>query len=399
MEQFDDTFIIGRLISGYLKDDLTQEEQQQLQEWVSKKPENNEQFIRLIQKTKLKKDYELYEHIDKKAAWEKIKNRLNITPTAHKIKFSMRLRLAAAAVVLVFLSVGGYFLLGKKVNNQQQIVQNQIHDIAPGGNKAILTLADGKKISLTDAKNGTLANQDVVNINKTQDGQLVYNISNHQNSNTQNSIAYNTIETPRGGQYHLTLADGTQVWLNAASSLRYPTTFTGKERIVELTGEAYFEVVHNAKSPFKVISNGQEVEDIGTHFNINAYTDEPSTKTTLLEGAVRVSENNHSKILNPGQQASFKDNQVKVQDVDVENIIAWKNGQFNFNEEQLGNIMRQVARWYNLDISFQNNRLKEKTFSGITTRFANVSELLHVLEKTGEVKFKIDNKKITVFEN
>ncbi len=304
------------------------------------------------------------------------------------------LRLAAAAVVLVFLSVGGYFLIGKKASNQQQTAQNQIHDIAPGGNKAILTLADGKKISLTDAKNGTLANQDVVNINKTQDGQLVYNISNHQNGNAQ-TITYNTIETPRGGQYHLTLADGTQVWLNAASSLRYPTTFTGKERKVELTGEAYFEVVHNAKSPFKVISNGQEVEDIGTHFNINAYTDEPSTKTTLLEGAVRVSENNHSKILNPGQQATISNHTLTINTVDTEEAIAWKNGQFVFENENIHSIMRKLSRWYAIEPEFAINASKEG-FTGTISRNKNISEVIKLLELIHAGHFKIEGRRIKV---
>ncbi len=313
--------------------------------------------------------------------------------TIHYLKHNNWLRLAAAAVVLAFLSVGGYFLLGKKVNNQQQIAQNQIHDIAPGGNKAILTLADGKKISLTDAKNGTLANQDVVNINKTQDGQLVYNISNHQNGNAQ-TITYNTIETPRGGQYHLTLADGTQVWLNAASSLRYPTTFTGKERKVELTGEAYFEVVHNAKSPFKVISNGQEVEDIGTHFNINAYTDEPATKTTLLEGAVRVSENNHSKILNPGQQATVSNHTLTINTVDTEEAIAWKNGLFEFHNANIQAVMRQLSRWYDVDVSYAGG-IPNREFSGKIHRNITALKVSDILSYS-DIHFKIEGKKIIV---
>ncbi len=311
-------------------------------------------------------------------------------------KISLWLRLAAAAIVLAFLSVGGYFLLSKKASNQQQIAQNQIHDIAPGGNKAILTLADGKKISLTDAKNGTLANQDVVNINKTQDGQLVYNISNHQNTPIQ-TITYNTIETPRGGQYHLILADGTQVWLNAASSLRYPTTFTGKERKVELTGEAYFEVVHNAKSPFKVISNGQEVEDIGTHFNINAYTDEPATKTTLLEGAVRVSENNHSKILSPGQQATVSNHTLTINTVDTEEAIAWKNGQFVFENENIHSIMRKLSRWYDAEVVY-SGAISNEVFVGEMSRYKNVSKVLDILQHTGKVHFKVEGKKIIVSE-
>jgi hypothetical protein len=313
---------------------------------------------------------------------------------------SMWPNIGIAATILLFLSLGSYLLFHKAPI--QQVAKNQTHDIAPGGNKAILTLANGEKISLTDSKNGKLAAQGAVIINKTKDGQLVY--SSGSNSTPQ-TIPYNVVETPRGGQYHITLADGTRVWLNAASSLKYPASFTGNERKVELTGEAYFEVVHNSKSPFRVVTNGQTVEDIGTYFNINAYSDEQFIKTTLVEGAVKVFASGHSTalehsvMLKPGQQSSLNGRQIAVKEVDIDNVIAWKNGQFDFNNDNLGSIMRKVSRWYDVEVVFESENLKDKALSGIVTRFANVSELLHILERTGEVKFKIEGRKITILNN
>ncbi len=318
--------------------------------------------------------------------YQRIKELENPTIPIYKSKF---LRVAAILIITSLVALL-YFS-----NNRAEKLSNQKlaqHDLLPGGNKAILTLADGKKISLTDAKNGTLAHQDELNINKTQDGQLVYDVNNHS-SITPQTITYNIIETPRGGQYHLTLADGTQVWLNAASSLRYPTTFTGKERKVELTGEAYFEVIHNNKMPFKVIANGQEIEDIGTHFNVNAYTDELVTKTTLLEGAVKVSQNKNSKFLTPGQQVSINTSGTfNISEPDLDEVVAWKNGMFQFNDVDIESVMRQIARWYNVDVSFEGT-IPTYTVHGKISRNSNASQVLKILE-LGGINFKIEGRKI-----
>ncbi|WP_432327294.1 FecR family protein [Mucilaginibacter sp. P25] len=199
--------------------------------------------------------------------------------------------------------------------------------MAPGGNKAILTLGDGSTIVLNGAKIGKLARQDNILIKKAADGQISYRdvvVDFHPSKN----IIYNTATTPQGGQYQFILADGTKVWLNASSSIKYPVVFNGNERRVELTGEAYFEVAHNAKKPFKVISNGQTVEVLGTHFNINAYNDEQAVKTTLLEGSVKVSAGKVSNIIKPGQQARFDHGLIDVMNVDADEVVAWKNGFF-----------------------------------------------------------------------
>jgi transmembrane sensor len=300
-------------------------------------------------------------------------------------------RIAAAASILLFLSIGGYFLFHKQ--QTQQTAQNQSQDIAPGGNKAYLTLANGKKISLTDAANGALAKQAGVQISKRAGGQLVYQATA---STEGTGTEYNTAETPKGGQYEVNLADGTRVWLNAASSLKYPTQFKGKDRTVELTGEAYFEVAHNQSKPFRVKSNGQTVEVLGTHFDINAYADEAATKTTLLEGSVRVASST-TEILKPGQQAILQDDHLTVSPANTEEAVAWKNGYFRFNDEKIESIMRQLSRWYDIEVQY-SGQPSGIGFYAKSSRFKNISEVLHMLEQTKGVHFKIEGRRVTVMQ-
>jgi ferric-dicitrate binding protein FerR (iron transport regulator) len=267
----------------------------------------------------------------------------------------------------------------------------------PGGNKAILTLANGRQITLTGARNGTLAVQGAVAINKTADGRIIYNSSNEATSGHAAATTYNTMTTPRGGQYQVVLPDGSKVLLNAASSLTYPTTFNGNERKVELTGEAYFEVAHNASKPFKVSSNGQTVEVLGTHFNINAYKDEPAIKTTLLEGKVKVTANTLNKVhfLEPGQQSVFNAQTFAVNQVETEGVVAWTNGQFVFEDDNIQYIMRTVSRWYDVDVTY-NGTAPDDIFGGSVSRFNNISEVLKTLQLTGKVHFEIEGRKIIV---
>jgi transmembrane sensor len=306
------------------------------------------------------------------------------------------LRWIAAASILLFLSFGTYFFLHKQP--QQQFVQNQVHDIAPGGNKTILTLANGKKIILSNAHNGLLAEQGGSAVNKTADGALVYGDADNNSTQDRELITYNAITIPRGGEYQLViLPDGSKVWVNSASSLRYPTAFTGNERKVELTGEAYFEVAHNPAKPFRVVSNSQTVEVLGTHFNINSYDDEPSIKTTLLEGKVKITatSNNIVKILLPGQQAALNASSFNINPIDTEEAVAWKNGQFMFNNDNITYIMRTISRWYDIKVEY-NGPVPGNGFYGGVSRFKNVSEVLNTLQLTGKVHFKIEGRKITV---
>ncbi len=281
--------------------------------------------------------------------------------------------LPVAASVLILLSLGFYLLLQKQDNKQNK---SQVVNILPGGNKAFLTLANGNKIVLNGAKNGNIATQGNVTVLKVADGQLSYAAKGDENTNA----GFNTITTPKGGQYQLILADGTKVWLNAMSSLRFPTVFKGALRQVELTGEAYFEVAKNKAMPFIVKSSFQAVRVLGTHFDVNAYADESSIKTTLLEGSVEVSNQYSKTIIAPGQQsvAGIQGGLLK-KDVDTEKEVAWKNGIFSFDGDDLKTIMRQVSRWYNVDVSYAGSISDEK-FHGEISRFSNLSDVLKILE-------------------
>jgi transmembrane sensor len=298
---------------------------------------------------------------------------------------------AAAAVVTLVTGAALFYYQAKKPAANNPIVKR--NEIKPGGNKAILTLANGRKISLTDASNGQIAVQANVRITKTATGQIIYELPG--GDSTEKSV-YNTIEAPAGGQWQVVLPDRSKVWLNARSSLSYPTSFTGNERKVRLKGEAYFEIAHNANMPFRVISKEQTVEVLGTHFDIMAYDDEAIMKTTLLEGAVKITNGSRSRILAPGEQAQVSDELMKVtNDADLEDVIAWKNGYFKFNEN-VGSIMRKVARWYDVEIIYGNNADPSLHFGGKISRYKNLSSALKIMELTGNIHFKVAGRRVTV---
>jgi transmembrane sensor len=300
-------------------------------------------------------------------------------------------RIAAAASILLFISIGLYFFQHRSIKVTSQ--QFTFNDIAPGGNKAILTLANGRQIVLTDAQNGQLASESNAIINKTANGQVSYNVAGRSKS----EIVYNTLSTPRGGQYRLTLSDGTIVFLNAASSLTYPATFTGNERKVTLTGEAYFEVAHHASKPFSVITTGQVVEVLGTHFNVNSYDDEPYIRTTLIQGSVKVSGSTSQLILHPGQQSILMKQSLQVNEADIEETIAWTNGYFRFNDSKIESVMRSLSRWYDIDVIYEGSQTDEG-FTGKISRFKNISQVLTMLEKTKAVHFKVEGRRVTVMQ-
>ena len=324
-------------------------------------------------------------------------SRLNneIKPNTRSLSYTKWL--AAASVLLI---LGASWLFISKFSGGANKTNNalaQKNDIPPGGNKAILTLADGSKIALTDTGKGKIASQNGIQITKSAKGQLIYTIKSSGDPNASSGItAFNTIETPKGGQFQVILPDGSKVWLNAFSSLKFPVNLSsGKERRVELKGEAYFEVVHNEALPFRVITDKQVIEDLGTRFNVNAYADEASSKTSLLQGKVRITAGGKTILLIPGQQAAVA-NGIKVSEINAEEVIAWKNGYFNFDDEKLETIMKSVARWYNVDVVFEDESLKKETFGAITTRFSNISTLLKIMEQTGDAKFSIEGSTIKI---
>jgi len=297
-------------------------------------------------------------------------------------------RIAVAASILLAISAGGYFLLHKQPAANQQVAQTPIKDIAPGRNQATLTLANGKQIVISKALRGQIAVQGNTTINAND--AIIYTAAQ-----ASNEITYNTMRTARGEQspYVLVLADGSKVWLNAASSITFPAAFNGKVRKVKITGEVYFEVKHNATQPFEVEAKGQTIEDIGTAFNVNAYDDEPAIKTTLISGSVRI---NHTTTLIPGQMAVQRGDALTVKHVDTEGAIAWKNGYFLFDHEDPLSIMRKISRWYDVDIEYPQGKDIGQGFFGSITRYSNVSQVLSMLQETGPVKFRIEGRKIIV---
>lgn len=315
----------------------------------------------------------------------------------------------AAAAVLILLAVSGYWWYNSfpgnhgMTGNSRQVIKS---DLLPGSNKAILTLGDGSTIILDSSKKGELAQQSGASIFKTGNGQIAYKQTasanqmaegqSHSLSGRGHSPIYNTLTTPRGGQFKLVLPDGSGVWLNAASSITYPTAFTGKERKVEVTGEVYFEVAKNISMPFRVRAKEMEVTVLGTAFDISVYEDETSLSTTLIEGAVKISKGDRQELLQPGQQAQLNEhgNFRILPGVDVDAVMAWKNGYFSFHHTDLKAVMRQLARWYDVSVEYQGN-MPDMKFGGDIPRSANASQVLHILEES-KIHCTIEGKKIIV---
>ena len=306
------------------------------------------------------------------------------------------IKVAAAACVILFISSFAYWLFLRPAEDKllaTTIAGNaKQSSIKPGGNHAILTMADGRTIVLDSVQNGNImsGNGKI----KKQGALLVYDGS--KGSNQGSPVTYNTLATPRGGQFQLVLPDGSKVWLNASSSIHFPTAFTGNQRNVELTGEAYFEIAKNKAKPFHVNVNGMQVEVLGTHFNVNAYADEGTIKTSLLEGSVKIKKGNISGLLKPGQEGQLNEttHNIEIKKADVNEAIAWKNGLFEFDGADIKSIMREIGRWYDVEIVYAG-KVPDRRFEGKISRDAQLSDVLKILELSN-VKFSVQGNKIIV---
>ena len=295
-------------------------------------------------------------------------------------------RIAIAASLIITFALGTYLYTLKKIDVSVAKVSN----ISPGSDKATLRLADGSEIDLSKTLSANIADEENVVIGKHKVGELVMT---PKPNNVTSEVAQNSLVVPRGGKYKLVLNDGTSVWLNSSSSLRFPTSFSGRNREVELIGEAYFEVAKDSSRPFIVKTLVQRIEVLGTHFNVNAYDDEEFTQTTLLEGRVKI---NNTAVLLPGQAGKSEGNHIKVQEADLDKAIAWKDGLFVFDGNSLSSIMRQVGRWYNVDVQFKAEELKDVTFSGTVSRSVSLQTILKRLRLTKEVDFDLKGNNIFV---
>ena len=398
-----------RLAQKYLNGSATEQEIQLLNEWYDAAEEDeiesvftqgagesgdsikNRGLSRLLraidQDAPQHEATETEEYDDKRIKWEK------------PIQW-----MAAASVILVIIAAATYFSArrstGKQTARVETIKAHPNNDIPPVGNKARLMLEDGSSILLEETKDGLLKKEAGIEIHKDK-GQLTYRASGETAGTATTSL--HTLVTPRGSQYRLVLPDGSKVWLNTASSLQFPASFHGKERRVLLNGEAYFEITKNAAMPFRVTTasspespGGMQVEVLGTHFNIMSYADEGTVNTTLLEGSVKVSGGAASSLLKPGEQASLNKTagRISISHADIEETIAWKNGLFRFDGATIETVMKQLARWYDVEVIYKGNVTKH--FRGMISRSVSISQVLKMLELTSEVHFKIDGPTITV---
>lgn len=334
---------------------------------------------------------------------EKIEARLDemenpiITQSGSRRLWPSILKIAAAACLII--AGTAYFYSPTRNFHKPDLVAQSLaeHKIIHGGNHAVLSLENGSTIVLDSVPVGKLANTHNIAVYKAKDGQLIFDAAAMVDENSRKEdVAYNTLSTPRGGQYFIKLADGSKVWLNAGSSLKFPSAFSKTHRDVELNGEAYFEIAKDSNRPFNVKTETQSLQVLGTHFNVNAYADENVVATTLLEGSVEISQlkTGRKQLLKPGQQSRLGTD-ILVSNVDAEQFVDWKNGYFKFSRENIQSIMRKISRWYDVDVKYEG-RITNEGFVGTIERSKDISEVLKTLKLTGEINFKIEGKTITV---
>lgn len=392
-------FEVGSLILKYNQGEITEEEKTILDNWINASTGNQQLFATLTNNEALQAKLNQLHEIEgtREEARDRVMEMLFpgalVTPIKRATYSSWR-TVAAAVVVTAVVGTGAWFLLKKDKPKQVASVQPTERvtqqDVAPGEYKAQLILDDGSAIVLDSAGAGKLAQQGNMQV-MNSDGQLVY----QKGTASATKVLYNTLKTARGQMYPVKLSDGSAVWLNSSSSIRFPVAFIEQERRVEITGEAYFEIAHNDRKPFTVSVNGVDVQVVGTVFNINSYPDESSMKTTLLKGAVKVKQGNQQVMIKPGEQAEVVDNNISVKkDVNINKEVAWKNGLFYFKNESLRTIMRQISRWYDVDVIYEG-KISDELISGKMYRNANLSEVLKLLSEL-DVKFSIEGKKLII---
>jgi transmembrane sensor len=396
--KLNDPFYISTLLVKMLGNDrLTEAEQRELDNWLAADPRRAAFKQKLLDERSRNRDIKTMNSFDTGKALEKIMQRINenereiILPRRNLTRWY---QLAVAAIIIIVMGVSLKLYFDNK--NTQAMVSVAKNNNTSHTNKVLLTLSNGKTINVKDLKNGQVARDANVLVNKTDSGTLDYKSAPSTGGNGL-AIAFNTLTIPRAQQYHVILPDGSGVWLNAESSLKYPVAFNGKERLVELSGEAYFEVTHRADQPFKVRTNNQVVEVLGTHFNIEAYPGEERSYTTLAQGSVKVSKGNSYVVIKPGQMAVNTDNaeHLTVQPANLDEVLGWKNGLLSFSDEPIVQIMKEVARAYDIDVEYQGD-IKNKRFWGIYPRAKGLANLLKNLEQTNTIHFKLQGRRVVV---
>ena len=382
---------VARLIAGFIQQDLSEEEQEALDGWVGVSDENMKLFEELTDEKNIDKSLEWFNRLDTEQSLEKVKARIQAN-TYHTKNLFRNYWMYAAAAIVIIVAGGVYYMdtgAGKPSVSVPVIIAAN-DDLQPGVSKAVLLTGNGGQVDLSASSDSVIRIEG--NIAAHNSGTM---LSYSADIKSNQAVSFNTLKTPAGGEYQVRLPDGSRVWLNAASSLTYPTMFTAATRTVELSGEGYFEVAKNEEKPFIVKTSTVDVQVLGTHFNVKAYKDEESVMTTLLEGLVKINSGNTSALLNPGQQAISDRKDIKVVNKeDVEEVVAWKNGLFSFNRDSIQTVMSQIARWYNIDVVYQSkiNHL----FTGRIYRNSTASQVFRLLEVSGDVHFKVEGRSVMV---
>ncbi|WEK18905.1 MAG: FecR domain-containing protein [Candidatus Pedobacter colombiensis] len=374
----------SELIIKFLNNELSGKEKKEFELWLNASAENNALVESFRNTAHIQQEINYLDAVDINKGWEDVSKQIGLMPVK-KLVWAKILRYSAAAILMISIGIYTYSTKIKSTGNNGIAA---VQDIMPGSKKATLELADGSVINLNDTSL-RLAAEDGHAAIGAKDGVLAFSATRKRN----NSNGYNLLKTPRAGEYKMILPDGTNVWLNASSSLRFPGNFNKNERRVELTGEAYFEVAHNKALPFIVSFNKTEVEVLGTHFNISSY--EAFSKTTLLEGAIKISEGTNKRLIKPGEQAFTYDGHLTVHPADTYKSIAWKEGVFYFKEDRIKDILDQVSRWYDVDIVY-NGEPNRKRYSGTIRRQATLSQVLEMLKTVSRAEYSLSDKTVTV---
>lgn len=387
----ENAYRIAYLIAGFIRHTLTEKEHDELDDWVNESDHNMQLFEDLTDEKNLAANLEWMDNVQTQESYKSMqeKGAFNLP---QKKNYSRQIWFAAASVIVLLGVFFVYRYAVWKAGSVESIVTADTTLLKPGGNRATLTLADGSVIDLTYAKTGVIENDSGSHVNKTADGELVY----VKDSGVANTTAFHTLSTPVGGQYEVTLPDGTKVWLNAASTIKYPPVFSDGERKIILTGEAYFEVAKEEKNPFRVLmTDSTSVVVTGTHFNINAYPNEKEQQVTLLEGSVTVSNAVNVAKLEPGTQALIKNRAITKEKVlDMEEVTGWKDGLFVFHDAPIESIMTQIERWYDAKIVYKTET--KQLFNATILRKEPLAKILKLLELNGYVHFKTENNIIYV---
>ncbi|MDR6784069.1 transmembrane sensor [Pedobacter africanus] len=375
----------SQLIIKFLKDELNAQEKRAFELWLNASPANRELLESFRNTATVQREINYIDAVDTNKGWEEISKQIQVKPV--KVSFWNKiLKYSAAAILLITTGIGLYYYTSKN-NNDEPNGTLASQDIMPGSQKAVLQLADGSALDLGSNKFSLKGENGEVAVSAAK-GTLYFG-----NNKGSRAKGYNLLKTPRAGEYKMVLPDGTKVWLNASSTLRFPAGFNREERRVQLTGEAYFEVAHNKKLPFRVSFNDTEVEVLGTHFNISTFGNQ--SKTTLIEGSVKVTEAGKQQLLKPGEEATVNEGKVAIHKTDTYKSIAWKEGTFYFQDDLMTDIMDQVLRWYNVEIIYKG-KPGTKRYSGNIRRQATLKQVLEMLNAVSGTKFSLEDRTVTV---